>query len=37
MRLDDQLLDFLDRPLMCIIGAADDGGRLRPGGASVFA
>ena len=31
MQLDDELLAFLQRPLMCIIAAADDGGRPAAG------
>ena len=27
MRLDDRLLDFFNRPLMCIIAVADETGR----------
>lgn len=31
MRLDDELIDFLQRPLMCIIAAADGSGRPAAG------
>lgn len=31
MRLDDKLLDFFNRPLMCIIAAADSAGRPSAG------
>lgn len=31
MRLDDRLLDFFNRPLMCIIGVADETGRPSAG------
>ncbi|MEZ2132893.1 MULTISPECIES: pyridoxamine 5'-phosphate oxidase family protein [unclassified Sinorhizobium] len=31
MRLDDRLLDFLNRPLMCIIAVADETGRPSAG------
>ncbi|WP_353474334.1 hypothetical protein PVT71_20550 [Salipiger sp. H15] len=37
MNVDDRLLDFFDRPLMCIIAATDGGGRPAAGRGIGFA